>query len=76
MNEKGMDDDRETRDREWINALQKRRRARLIRVDYFNASERAAQILASLKHNGIGGDYSDILNRIVEDWAERRGRGQ
>ena len=48
--------------------LQKDRRKRMRRIDYY-ADEAAAAIVDKLRAPGIGGDASSILNRIVAEWA-------
>ena len=48
--------------------LQKDRRKRMRRIDYY-PDERAAAIVDKLRAPGIGGDASSILNRIVAEWA-------
>ena len=52
--------------------LQRARRARMNRVDYHDASDRAIQIMS--KARGILKAYTDsgILNAILEDWARCR----
>jgi len=48
--------------------LQRERRKRLRRIDYY-PSEPAAEVIDGLRANQVGGDASSILNRIVEEWA-------
>jgi hypothetical protein len=48
--------------------LQKDRRKRMRRIDYY-PDEPAAAIVDKLRAPGIGGDASSILNRIVCEWA-------
>ena len=48
--------------------LQRARRHRLRRIDYYPAED-AAAIVDKLRTPGIGGDASSILNRIVAEWA-------
>jgi hypothetical protein len=48
--------------------LQKDRRKRMRRIDYY-PDEPAAAIVDKLRAPGIGGDASTILNRIVAEWA-------
>lgn len=47
---------------------QRWRRARYPRIDYY-PSEEAAEIIRSMVEPRAGGDYSSVLNRIVEGWA-------
>jgi len=53
--------------------LQRDRRKRLHRLDYY-PSEDAAAVIDSLRAPRCGGDASSILNRIVSEWAARRPR--
>src|SRR5262249_949355 len=48
--------------------LQRERRARMRRIDYYVSPE-AARVIDRCSHPGIGGDTSSILNRIVCEWA-------
>jgi hypothetical protein len=54
--------------RERISKLQRERRHRLRRIDYY-PSEDAAAIIDKLRTRGAGGDASSILNRILSEWA-------
>jgi hypothetical protein len=54
--------------RERISNLQRERRHRLRRIDYY-PSEDAAAIIDKLRTRGVGGDASSILNRILSEWA-------
>jgi hypothetical protein len=54
--------------RERILTLQRERRHRLRRVDYY-PSENAAAIIGTLRTHGVGGDASSIINRIVSEWS-------
>jgi hypothetical protein len=53
--------------------LQRDRRRRLRRIDYYPSGE-AAALIDSLRKPYGGGDASSILNRIVSEWAARRPR--
>ena len=53
--------------------LQKDRRQRLHRIDYY-PSEEAVALIDRLRAPRCGGDASSILNRIVCEWAARRPR--
>jgi hypothetical protein len=54
--------------RERILTLQRERRHRLRRVDYY-PSENAAAIIDPLRTHGVGGDASSIINRILSEWS-------
>jgi hypothetical protein len=58
----------QTRRRARISTLQRERRHRLRRIDYY-PSEDAATLIDKLRTRGVGGDASSILNRIVADWG-------
>ena len=49
-------------------ALQRVRRHRLRRIDYY-PDEAATAIIEKLRVPRVGGDASSILNRIVAEWA-------
>src|SRR3954462_1148428 len=51
--------------------LQRDRRKRLRRIDYY-PSYTAAALIDQLREHGAGGDASSILNRMVEDWGRAR----
>ena len=48
--------------------LQRGRRKRLRRIDYY-PSEQATALIEHLRTPRCGGDASSILNRIVSEWA-------
>lgn len=48
--------------------LQRERRARLPRLDYYPNAEANATV-KSLCRPVVGGDISSVLNRIVNEWA-------
>jgi hypothetical protein len=54
--------------RERILTLQRERRHRLRRVDYY-PSENAAAIIDTMRNHGVGGDASSIINRILSEWS-------
>lgn len=49
--------------------LQRERRARLPRLDYYPNAEAHATVKA-LCRRVVGGDISSVLNRIVNEWAD------
>jgi hypothetical protein len=49
-------------------ALQRARRNRLRRIDFYS-DETTAAIIEKLRVPRVGGDASSILNRIVAEWA-------
>lgn len=51
-----------------ILTLQRERRQRMRRIDYY-PSENAAAIIDTLRTHGVGGDASSIINRIVSEWS-------
>ena len=55
-----------------IRQAQKRRRARLRRIDYQNVSSSAGKAIDALRaernRDGEPCAYSDILNAIIDDW--------
>ena len=53
---------------------QRFRRSQLRRIDYYVAEE-AAKVIDGLRRPYVGGDYSSILDRIVQEWAEHRRSG-
>ena len=55
-----------------ILALQRARRGRSRRIDYY-ASAEAAALIEQLRRPGIGGDASSIINQIIKEWASTRG---
>ena len=61
-----------TKDRKNINWLQRKRRSRLIRIDYMDVSPAANQIIDSLRDGSMKGTASAILNRIVVEWAKQK----
>jgi hypothetical protein len=54
--------------RSHVLALQRARRQRLRRIDFY-PDEAAAAIIEKLRVPRVGGDASSILNRIVSEWA-------
>jgi hypothetical protein len=52
--------------------LQRYRRARMRRIDYYPPPEGAA-IIDRLRTHRTGGDASSILNKIIHEWAAGRG---
>ncbi len=70
----GLNDQYLSKDRNHLNWLQRKRRAKLTRIDYADVSPEAVQIINSLRNRGIDGTASAILNRIVVEWAERKGK--
>lgn len=48
---------------------QRERRANLRRIDYYPSRE-ALEVILDQTHGACGGDFSSVLNRIVEAWAE------
>jgi hypothetical protein len=56
-------------------ALQKDRRKRMRRIDYY-PSEEADAVIDRLRMPRCGGDASSILNRIVSEWAASQNRSQ
>jgi hypothetical protein len=57
--------------RDRVLALQKDRRKRLRRIDYYPSAEVAA-LIEGQRTPRCGGDASSILNRIVCEWAASR----
>lgn len=53
---------------------QRYRRSQLRRIDYY-VSEDAAKVIDGLRRPYVGGDYSSILDRIVQEWAAHRRSG-
>lgn len=51
--------------------LQRERRKRLRRIDYYPSPE-AATVIDALRTPVAGGDASSILDRIVAEWAASR----
>jgi hypothetical protein len=53
--------------------MQRRRRAKHRRIDYY-PNEAAGRIIDARAHTGncVGEDYSSVINRIIEDWARFR----
>jgi len=49
---------------------QRRRRARLRRIDYY-PSEAAAVVIDSLTHRSVGGGYASVIDRLILDAADR-----
>ena len=50
-----------------IAAVQRARRSRLHRIDYY-PSEAAASLIDSLRKPSLGGDASSIINCIIAEW--------
>lgn len=50
---------------------QRARRASCKRIDYY-PSDTAAKAISSRIEPRSGGDYSTVINRIVEEWLEAR----
>ncbi len=48
---------------------QRWRRAKYPRIDYY-PDKLAAEIIGQHCGRFVGGDYSSVINRIVEEWAE------
>src|SRR5438045_17847 len=67
----GQAADRSQTGRDRILTLQRDRRKRLRRIDYY-ASAEAAAIIDRLRAPRCGGDASSILSRIVREWAARQ----
>jgi len=55
--------------RETKRQAQRARRARNPRIDYY-PDEQADELIRSMSHRYVGGDFSSIINRIVSEWAE------
>jgi hypothetical protein len=53
---------------------QRKRRAKLRRIDYADVSPQAVAIIDGLRTSGTGGDLSSILNEIVVEWAAFRNK--
>ena len=53
---------------------QRKRRAKLRRIDYADVSPQAAAIIDGLGTSGTGGDLSSILNEIVVEWPAFRNK--
>jgi hypothetical protein len=60
--------------KESILVAQRKRRAKLRRIDYADVSPQAAAIIDGLRTSGTGGDLSSILNEIVVEWAAFRNK--
>jgi hypothetical protein len=60
--------------KESVLVAQRKRRAKLRRIDYADVSPQAAAIIDGLRTSGIGGDLSSILNEIVVEWAAFRNK--
>jgi hypothetical protein len=58
--------------RERILDLQRYRRSRMRRIDYY-ASHEAVAIIDRLRTPRAGGDASSIVNQIIHEWATRCG---
>ena len=48
---------------------QRARRAKYSRIDYY-PSKAALEVITAQTHGYAGGDYSSVINRIVQEWAE------
>lgn len=48
---------------------QRERRAKLRRIDYYPSRE-ALEVILDQTHGACGGDFSSVLNHIVEEWSE------
>jgi hypothetical protein len=59
--------------RQHVLQLQRRRRAKMRRIDYYAGPE-AVAIIDSMRTQRVTGDASSILNRIVAEWAATRDR--
>ena len=55
--------------KESILVAQRKRRAKLRRIDYADVSPQAAAIIDGLGTSGTGGDLSSILNEIAVEFA-------
>lgn len=65
-----------SKDREWLNAGQRQRRARMIRIDYMPAPEAVAILQARRaqeRPRSPQATNSAILDAIVKDWARLTG---
>ena len=51
--------------------LQRERRARLRRIDFYGEPD-ACAVIDRLRRPSVGGDASSIINRIILEWAENR----
>ena len=60
--------------RQRIVELQRLRRARCRRVDYY-PSDKALAIIQSQTNGFAGGDYSSVINRLVAESTKTRGSG-
>jgi len=60
--------------KESILVAQRKRRAKLRRIDYADVSPQAAAIIDGRRASGTGGDLSSILNEIVVEWAAFRNK--
>ena len=56
--------------RDRAKTLQRERRARMRRIDYY-PSEEAVRIIDRLRRPYAGGDASSIISRLICEWAER-----
>jgi hypothetical protein len=54
--------------RKRILSLQRDRRARMRRIDFYASSE-AVAIIDRLRATRAGGDASSIVNKIIQEWA-------
>lgn len=48
---------------------QRDRRAKYPRIDYY-PSKAALEIIRECTHEHAGGDYSSVINQIVQEWAD------
>lgn len=48
---------------------QRDRRAKHPRIDYY-PSKTASEIIKANTYGYAGGDYSSVINRIIQEWAE------
>lgn len=62
-----------SKDREYLNRLQRERRARLVRIDYQPDADVLALIEAKRPRYGPEATNSATLNAIVREWAEATG---
>lgn len=64
------DDGYLSKNRPYLNRLQRERRSKLHRIDYADVSSEAKKIIDFLRNRGMDGTASAILNRIVVEWYE------
>jgi|GEM_PF-1203728 len=64
-----MNDDYQAYRRHLRTDSQRKRRKRLIRIDFYDVDPEVKAVLDSLRYDAVGGDYSSIINRIVREWA-------